>query len=30
MLFQGISCPGSNYLPYGDHTANFTIVVTGS
>ena len=30
MLFQGISCPGGNYLPYGDYTANFTIVVTGN
>jgi hypothetical protein len=30
MLFRGISCPGSNYLPYGDYTASFTIVVTGS
>ena len=30
MLFRGISCPGSNYRPYGDSTANFTIVVTGN
>jgi hypothetical protein len=30
MLFRGISCPGANYLPYGDYTANFTIVVTGN
>jgi hypothetical protein len=30
MLFRGISCPGSNYLPYGDYTANFTIVATGN
>jgi hypothetical protein len=30
MLFRGVECPGSNYLPYGDTTANFTIVVTGS
>ena len=26
MLFRGIECPGSNYRPYGDSTANFTIV----
>ena len=30
MLFRGIECPGSNYRPYGDSTANFTIVVTGN
>ena len=30
MLFRGISCPGANYLPYGDYTANFTIVATGN
>jgi hypothetical protein len=30
MLFRGISCPGSNYLPYGDWNTNYTIVVTGS
>jgi hypothetical protein len=28
--FRGIECPGSNYLPYGDHSWNYTIVVTGS
>lgn len=30
VLFRGIECPGSNYLPYGDYTANFTIIATGS
>ena len=30
MAFRGISCPGSNYLPYGDWNTNYTIVVTGS
>jgi hypothetical protein len=30
VLFRGIQCPGSNYLPYGDYTANFTIIATGS
>ena len=30
VLFRGISCPGSNYLPYGDWSANYTIVATGS
>jgi putative Ig domain-containing protein len=28
IVFHGISCPGSN-PPSGDHTASFTIVVTG-
>ena len=30
MLFRGISCPGSAYLPYGDWSANYTIIATGS
>ncbi|MGH6933531.1 MAG: hypothetical protein ACREEE_13985 [Dongiaceae bacterium] len=30
MLFRGISCPGSNYLPNGDWGGQYTIVVTGS
>ena len=30
MAFRGISCPGSNYLPYCDWNSNYTIVVTGS
>jgi hypothetical protein len=30
MLFRGIECPGSNYLPYGDYNASYTITVTGS
>ena len=30
MMFRGISCPGSNYLPYGDYSASYTIVVTGN
>lgn len=29
-LFRGISCPGSNYLPYGDWSGQYTIVATGS
>ena len=30
MLFRGIECPGSHYLPYGDYNASYTITVTGS
>jgi hypothetical protein len=30
ILFRGIECPGSNYLPYGDWTQSYTIVVTGN
>jgi hypothetical protein len=26
--FRGISCPGSNYLPYGDWDLSYTIFVT--
>ena len=30
ILFRGISCPGANFLPYGDWTQSYTITVTGN